>query len=75
MVGDDDGLQGFSTKMGIVEGEISTLKSTLNSVIQELKRLSLKTDDQSLADGMYRSGSDHLSTDLFPPPPPLNPPQ
>ena len=42
-----------TTRMGIVKGEISALKSTLDNVVQALKRLSLKIDDQGLADGTY----------------------
>ena len=51
MAGDDDGLQVLSIRIGTVEEEISAIKSILDSVIQELKRLSLKIDDQSMANG------------------------
>jgi len=43
---DNNGLKYFSTMMGIVEEEINATKSTLNNMVQELKRLSLKIDDQ-----------------------------
>jgi len=42
--------------MSAAESEVDTIKSTLDSVVQVLKRLSLKIDDQSLADGTYRRG-------------------
>ena len=50
MAGDSDGLQSIFTRMDIVEEEISALKSTLDSVVQNLKILSLKIDNQDLAD-------------------------
>ena len=53
MAEDDDGLQDLVTRMNIVEREIRTIKSTLNNVVQEIKRLSLKIDDRSLVDGTY----------------------
>ena len=46
MARDDDRLQGISTRIGTIEGKISALESILNNVVQELKRLSLKIDDQ-----------------------------
>jgi len=46
MAGDDDGLQGLSTRMSTVEWEINAVKSTLDNVVQELKRLSLKINDE-----------------------------
>ena len=61
--------------MGTAERRVGTIKLTLDNVVQELKRLFLKIDDQSLADGTYRSGRDHPSTNLPPPPPPVHPPQ
>jgi len=45
MARDCDGLQDLSTRMDNVEEEIRVVKSTLDSVIQELKRLFLKIDD------------------------------
>ena len=54
--------------------EVGAIKSTLNSVIQKLKRLSLKIDDRNLADDTYRSGWNHSSINIPPPPSPLNPP-
>ena len=50
MVGDGDGLQDLSIKIGVVEGDLTTIKSTLDSVVQELKKLSLEIDNQGLAD-------------------------
>ena len=61
MAGDDDGLQRLSTKVGDVEGDINTMKSILDLVVQKLKKLSLKIDDRSLAEDIYRSGHDHQS--------------
>ena len=58
MARDDDGLQRFFKRMGIVEGDIYTIKSTLDLMVQEIKLLSLKIDDRSLTDGTYRSGHD-----------------
>jgi len=49
MAGNDDGLQDLSTRMDTIEGEINTIKSILNNMVQELKRLSLNIDDRSLA--------------------------
>ena len=45
MSGDNDGLQDLFTRMCTVEGEINTVKSTLDNVAQTLKSLSLKIDD------------------------------
>ena len=45
MAGDGVGLQGLFIRMGTVEGEISVIKLMLDSVVQELKRLSLKIND------------------------------
>ena len=58
---EDDRLQSLSIRMGTVERKIDVVKSTLGNVIQELKILSLKFDDQSLTDDTYRSGRDHSS--------------
>jgi len=62
----DNGLQSLSTRMGTIEEKIGAVKSTLDNVVQELKRLSLKIDDRSLIDGTYRSGCDRSSTNLPP---------
>ena len=58
MAGNDDGLQGLFTKMGTVNRKVGVIKSTLDLMIQEIKKLSLKIDDWSLVDGTYRSGHD-----------------
>ena len=55
--------------MGTAEKIVDTIKSTLDGVIQELKRLSLEIDELSLADDTYRSGRDRSSINLPPPPP------
>ena len=73
--GDDKGLQVFSIRMDIAERRVDAIKLTLDGMIQELKRLSLKIDNQSLADGTYQSGLDRSAINLPPPPPPLHPPQ
>jgi len=52
MAGDDE-LQGLSIRMNTAERRVEVIKSTLDGVVQELKRLSLKFDDRSLADGTY----------------------
>ena len=74
IAGDDDGSQGLSVRVGAVEGNITNIKSTLESVIQELKIFSLKIDDQSLTEGTYQNKLDLQSTKLSPPPPPSHPP-
>ena len=43
-------------------------------MIQEIKKLSHKIDDQSLTDSTYRSGHEHQSTQPPPQPPPQRPP-
>ena len=53
MTGDDYELQGIFIRMSTVEGEISAIKSTIDNVVQELKRLPLKIDNRSLTDGTY----------------------
>jgi len=53
MARDGDELQGLSARMGAVEGDITTIKLILDSVVQKLKRLSLKIEEQSLIDGLY----------------------
>ena len=58
IAGDDDGLKGLAIRIDIVEGKIRVLESTLDVVVQELKRLPLKIDDQGLTDGTYRSRRD-----------------
>ena len=70
MAGDDDELQSLSTRMCTAEKEVRAINSTLDNVVQELERFSLKIDDWSLTDGMYLSGHDRQSTHLPPPPPP-----
>jgi len=69
MVAEDDGLRSLSIRMGVVSGDVRTINSTLVNVVHKLERLSLKIDDQSLADGTDRRGWDHPSTNLPPPPP------
>ena len=49
----DNGLQSLFIRMGTVQRKIDVVKSTLDNVIQELKILSLKFDDQSLTDDTY----------------------
>jgi len=70
MAGDGDELQSLSIRMSTAEREADAINSTLDGVVQELKRLFLKINDQNLADGTYRSGCDRSSTNL---PPPLHP--
>jgi len=66
MVGDNDGLQEIFTRIGTVEGEIDDVKSALDNMVQKLKRFSLKINNQSLADSIYRSGCDYLTTTISP---------
>ena len=51
MARDDNKLQSLSTKMGAAERKVDAIKSTLNGMVQELKRLYLKIDDRNLTDG------------------------
>jgi len=39
---DDDSLQRLSTRMGAIEGDICTIKSNLDLMVQEIKKLSFK---------------------------------
>jgi len=75
MTGYDNGLQGLFTRMDTTEKRTNVIKSTLDSMVQELQRLSLKIDDRSLADDTYRTGRDPSSINLPPPPLPSHPPQ
>jgi len=61
MARDDDGLQGFFTRTGTAERRVDAIRSTLDLMVQEIKKLSMKIDDRSLADGTYRSGHGHPS--------------
>jgi len=56
--------------MGAIEGDICTIKSTLDFMVEEIKKLSFKIDDRSLTDGTYRSGHDYQSTQPSPQQPP-----
>ena len=49
----DDKKPSLAARGGVVEGRISALESTMDSMIQKIKRLSLKFDDRGLTDGMY----------------------
>ena len=53
MEGEGNELQSLFTRMGSAEREVDAINSTVDNVVQEIKRLSLKIDNQSLADGMY----------------------
>ena len=53
MAEDDDALRSLSIRIDTAEGKIRSIISTLDSVVQELKRLSLKIDDQSLVDSTH----------------------
>ena len=75
MAGDNDGLQGLSIRMDTAERRVDTIKSTLDLMTQELKKLPLKINYQSLDDGTHRRGRDHPSTNLLPLPPFVHPPQ
>jgi len=70
MAENDDEQQSLSTRVGIVEGDITTIKSALHRMAQAIERISFKIDDQSLVDGMYRIGRDCLSINFPPPAPP-----
>jgi len=75
MTGDNDELQDLSTRTKTAERRIDAIKSTLDLMVQELKKLSSKINDQILTDVTYRSGQGHPSIDFPPPPPPSHPPQ
>jgi len=45
MAGDDNKLKNFFAREGIIEERLCTLESTIDNIIQEIKRLSLKIDD------------------------------
>jgi len=74
MAGDNDESQSLSIRVGTIKGRLNALESTMNSMIQELMRLSFKIDDRGLADGMYWSRWDCPSGNLHPTPPPHQPP-
>ena len=67
-------LQGLSARVGVVEENITTIKSTLDRMTQEIDKLSLKIDDRSLADRTHRNGYDRQSNQLPPQQPPPQPP-
>ena len=70
----DDGKRRRVTKLlhkvGTVEGRLNALESTIDSMVQEIKRLSLKIDVRGRADGTYQSGRDRSSGNLHPQRPP-----
>jgi len=57
MAGNDESC--LYARVGVVEGDIITIKLALDNMTQDLKRLSIKIDEQSLVDGTYRSGHHH----------------
>ena len=81
MAKNDDEQPNVSTKMDTFEGRLSTLESTMEFVVQKLKKISLRLDDRYLTDGTHRSGLDRpknnppplplpsLGNSLLPPPP------
>ena len=72
MVRDDNEQSSLSARVGTVEGRLGALESTMDSMVQEIKMISLKFDDQSLANGAYWSGRERSLNNLPPPPPPLS---
>ena len=70
MVGNDDEQPSLSIRVCTVEGRLGAFESTIDSMVQEIKRLSLKFDDRGLADGADRSGRNHSSGNPHPHPPP-----
>jgi len=60
----------FPQKRRTIERRASVLETTLDIVVQELKKLSLKLDDRSQTDDTYLNGRDHSSSNLSPLPPP-----
>ena len=66
MAGDDNELQGLSTRMRTARRRGNTIKSTLDRIAQAIGRVSLKIDDRNLADGTNQSGHDRQS---YQPPP------
>ena len=75
MVGDNDEQYNLSMRVGTVEERLDALESTINSMVQEIKKLSLKLDDRSLANGAYRSRRERSLNNLSPSSPPssINP--
>jgi len=45
MAGDDNEQSNLSTRAGVVEGRLAAFESTMDSIVQEIKRLSPKLDD------------------------------
>ena len=52
----DDEQSSLSARVGAVKGRLGTLESIMNGMVKKIKRLSLKFNDRSLADDVYRSG-------------------
>ena len=67
---DDNEQSSISTRVHTIEGRLGALESTIDTLVQEIKRLSLKFDDRSLSDGAYRSGRERSSNNLPLPSPP-----
>ena len=53
MAGDDDRLQGLSIRMSTAKRRVDIVNSTLDLMVQEIKKLSFKLNDRILADGIY----------------------
>ena len=53
MIARDDELSSLSARVGVVEERLGALESTMNSTVQEIKRLSLKFDDRGHLDGAH----------------------
>ena len=49
----DDDQFSLSTRVDVVEGRLGSLEATMDIMVQELKKISLKFDDRNLADGTY----------------------
>jgi len=52
MAGGDNGPPSLSTRVGVVEGDINNIKSSLDRMAQAIERMSFWIDDHSLAYGM-----------------------
>ena len=68
MVRNDDEQSSLFTRMDNIEGRLSALELTIISMVQEIKRLSFKFDDRSLADREYRRGHEYSSNNFSSPP-------
>ena len=65
-VRDDDEQPSLSTRVDIVEGDIISIKSSLDRMAQAIERISFKIDDRNLVDDTYRSERERSSGNSHP---------